>query len=283
MMTRLLRQDGYIARRSTLLWILCAAAFLICGMIRLDTDQELPVISGIGIVYAFIAADHCGSFGSSGRLDNQVIAGCPRPQIWLSSWLTLTFCCVLVLLFALGGDLAAGLLRNGVAESLTGWLICALGLILNAAAFAALYTLFGLLIAGRQASRGTVLLIVLTCVYLVFAIWGSYVDSALSEPETVPVFNLPPGVEVYVDDMDSMYVAGEMPNPDYVAEPARSKLMSLSRFLPVTQSTWYISFLYDGITSENAGIILQTFAYGFLLAAGGVAGGLLLFQQRELD
>lgn len=282
-MARLLQQDLFVARHQTLLWVVCGTVFLVCAFVRLDTDMELPVIAGIGIAYAFVAAVYFSDFGASGRLDSQIIAGNPRPQIWLSTWLTLWGCFLLILVCALAGNAAAGLLRSGLSDSLSGWLLCILGFVLNAAAFAGVYALLGFAAAGRRAGRGTLILILLITVYLVFAIWGSYIDNALAEPETVPVYDLPPGTEIAVYDMDSLYVVDEVPNPDYIAEPQRSTLESLSRFLPVTQSFWLPPFLYDELTGENAGILLEAYLYSTILGAAGAALGMLVFRRRELD
>lgn len=290
-MSLLLRQNWYIARRSRLLWIISAAMLLISAASRLEESDQMSVAPGLGIAYAFFAASYLGEAGAAGRLEEQIISGAPRPQVYMASWLTVTGCSVLILLFTMAGSLLTGfLVQNAGPLAVTAevpetqrefglWTVYTAGMILNAAGYAGLYVLAGLLIAGRGPHRGTWILIVCVCIFLVFILWGGSLSNELAEPETL----------VHVDRLPAMTANGfshvtaaarVMPNPSYVPEPHRSQVLALLRFLPPTQCTWLQDFLYGQPASD--GDIVQTYLSSVLLASGSCAAGTVLFCRRQL-
>lgn len=283
MMNRLLSQNWFLARRGTL-WVIAGVMFVVSAWGQLEYSGN-TVLPGLGVVYAFFAAEYLGEMGTSGRLDGQIIHGSSRLQVYLADFLTVLFCFWIVLGATVAGELAAAALTGALsAYNPAGWLAATGGQMLNAAAYAGLLTLAGLLLVGRQPGRGTIVLIVSICLFAAVAVWGGIVASRLDEPESLSYYEIG---EVYVDaaapsDTEE-YLAGPMLNPDFVQEPERGQLDSLVRILPVTQSLWLNGFAKSAPTQETAGPLIWTYVYALLTAAGSVAVGVLLFGRRELD
>ena len=131
-MMRLLRQNWFVARRSTLLWLLCAVMFAASFWAKSCLDAAL-ITPGLGFVYAFMAAVYLGDAGTSGRLNGQIIHGSTRTGIVTAGFLTLLVLALLILLATLAGGLAAAfLMENLDAYNPAGALLSAAGLIINA-------------------------------------------------------------------------------------------------------------------------------------------------------
>ncbi|MBD5560340.1 MAG: hypothetical protein HDQ87_08320 [Clostridia bacterium] len=284
-MKSLLSQNWFVARSSVLLWLCCAAAFVITFFVIADNGDS-QIIPGLGLVYAFFAAVYLGDAGTSGRLDGQVIHGSARFRIYLAHFITLFVCFLLILFCTLLGELAAYAVNGAFFDmSGPGLLLDTAGLLLNAAGYAAMYALIGLLTVGRRPGRGTVLLIVCVSLVLALAIWGSVIMDRLAQPEYDMVIRTGFNTEIawYGDDYPDGVEAEKVPNPYYVAEPERSRLESLTRFIPVTQCIVLHSFLDMEPTADAAGIAGEIYLYSALLTAVCSAAGIALFQRRELD
>lgn len=285
MMRRLLRQNWFVARHNVLLWIICAVTltFAACSQAFLVGSKVTP---GLGFVYAFYAAIYFGDAGTSGRLDAQLMHGASRPHVYLAQFLTLFFCCLLILAATVGGELAVISVSDELHQYvLPGILANAAGLVLNAAAYAGIFTLVGMALAGRRPGRGTLALIVSVCFVLAAAIWGSWIDSRLMEPENVAYVEMgDAAVDVYADPRYAQTLPFKSaPNPSYVHEPERSRLEALERFLPVTQCIWLANLNFAEPTAEGMRAALDTYLYSLILLLLASVSGILIFQCRQLD
>lgn len=290
-MAKLLRQNAFVARRSVLLWLLCIGMFAMSVMARAEYSNIMNIAPGLGFVYAFIAAVYLGDAGTSGRLDSQIIVGAPRFQIYLSSWLTLTGCCILILLASLAGDLAGTplALREGTADfEIWGWMVYVLSMILNAAAYAALFVFIGMLLTSRRAGRGTVTLIVCTVIVLAMAIGVQVLDNALREPKyyiETPVAGTEASFMTAVDEADLAQYAPEdvIANEDYIDEPQRTAYWNVLQAVPLSQAILMMDLPGSEPTSEVMQLIFPIWLYSGVLIVLTSALGMLLFQRRELD
>lgn len=284
-MARLLAQDWFVARRTGMLWLICAVMFAATAFSKaaLDGSNMTP---GLGFVYAFFAAVYLGDAGTSGRLDGQIIAGSSRLRVYVCALLVLLACFVLILLCTLGGELAGTALTGSLDSYVPdGYLVYAAGLVANAAAYAGIFTLIGMAVAGRRPGRGTVMLIVSICIVFGAAIWGSEIDSRLMQPEYTSHIEVGgEALDVYgtVSDTAGLPVQ-TVSNPAYVREPERSRLMTMEQFLPVSQAALLIDISCTGPTPENARTAGEISLYCVLLMLGTGAAGALLFRERELD
>lgn len=282
-MKQLLSQNWYVVRHSALLWLIVAVMFAFSAWSRLDSAGNV-ITPGLGIVYAFFAAEYFGDAGTSGRLDGRIIHGCPRARIFMADFLTILFCFWLVLAATLAGEVAAAALLQELSDyDILGWTAGTGGLMLNAAAYAGVFALAGLMLTGRRPGRGTVLLIVCLCLFAVFLVWGMNLYDALNQPEYVS----------YVEFGDATFVSGvpepdagpgrTEPNPYYVHEPERSRVEAMAQFLPVTQCLWLHDLNSIPVSAASVGVVSRLYLYALLLACGSCAAGLLLFRRRELD
>lgn len=285
MTARLLQQNIFVARRSWLLWLSCGLLFVISAAARYDTDGRLGVTPALGIVYAFFAAVYLGEAGTSGRIDGQIIRGAPRAQIYFAAWLTVTGCFVLILLCTVSGDLIGSLAAGTLSGSAVGWLIYIGAMILNAAAYAALYVFVCLLATGRGAGRPTIALIICAAVLIGMLIWVNGLQSALMEPEYYLPEAMGDDVVMYmpVDDPADLDPADLVQNPDYVPEPTRSAYWATLRFLPLAQAIMLPDIPDARPVWGDLEMAVLIMLDSCILAAACVALGTVLFARRELD
>lgn len=286
-MRHLWRQNWFVAYRSGLLWLICAVMFAFSVAVRTAAPlDQLGAVPGLGIVYAFFAASYLGDAGTSGRLDGQIICGKPRTWIFVSAWLTLLASFVLILLCTVAGDLVGGLISGSVEGYAAGWLVFLAGMIFNAAAYAALFALIGMLIVGRRPGRGTATLIVCVVVFIAMMICVNSLQDALMEPEYYAAVGSEEETLWYeypVLDISEYDPADLVENHDYVPEPLRSTYWNVLRFMPLSQAVMLLD--YPGISPDWEEMREALFLWldALVLTLGAGALGALLFQRRELD
>ena len=293
-MGSLLKQNWFVARKNFLFWLILAVLFFGSGWAALSFYSELGMVPGLGIVYAFFAAVFIGDAGSSGRLQNEIVAGFSRTAVWFSCFLTLLFCFVLMAAAAMLGDLAGTAFAGRIEvydPQLLGLIF--LSLCLNAAGFAGMFTLICLLITGRRSGRGTVMLIVCCSVFIAIGIWGGNIENALWEPEMITSYDMSE-VGIDADMIDVFYEDGEnpsglvtrqVPNPAYVGEPLRSQYEAIEDFLPVTQAIRMLQVLRsgDGPMSPEAWHALYILWLDAAILTACTAGAcVVLFRRRDL-
>lgn len=292
-MGSLLKQNWFIIRKNILLWLILIVLFLGSAWAAYDFYSELGMMPGLGIVYAFFAAVFIGDAGSGGRLQNNIISGFSRVSIYTAYFLVLLFCCVLMVAAAMLGDLAgaeaAGRPENYEPQRM---ILLFISLCINAAGYAGMFALTGLLLTGRRSGRGTIMLIICCCIFVVIGIWGGNIENALWEPEMVTYYDAQQDVGTdltqisYPDETDPEGPAAyQEPNPAYIAEPLRSQYEAIAEFLPVTQSVYMLQLLSGPDTGwpDVYSRMYTLWCYAGILAVCTTAAGILFFRRRDLN
>lgn len=284
-MGRLLHQNWFVACRTKLLWILCALVLIISAAARTDTHSSaVNAAPAIGVAYAFFAAAYLGEGAASGRQDGQIITGASRLQIYLADWLTVTGCCVLILLFMLAGDLLGAVLFGSLEGTFMSWLMYTLAMVCNACAWCALYVFVCVLIVGRKPGRSTTALIVCTVLLIAMMVWINVLENALMEPEFYTERDMGAVMmQMPVDDPDAVDPEELIPNPNYVGEPQRSMYSTTLDFLPIAQPLLLSDLPEAPFDWETVWepLLIMLDCLVLTLAAGIL--GAALFSRRELD
>lgn len=286
-MRELLSADWYMMRKQRGIWWLCLCAiglavlFAIVG--GMNAAEGYPVYMdggplGIGsMIAAAAAALLCGvSFDnafSEGTIRNKVATGRTRAQVYWASYLSCTMaavlvfaCYVLALILSVLSFVDVGREAAEITET-TLLSLCTIP------AYTALYCAV-CMIGGRK-GVGIACLVVFVAVFVV-AWW---LMMSLDEPETMEVYSWDTTeMDVVIDEHgnrmfeETAAAVDTVPNPHYVAEPARSVYTFFVNFLPAGQSMQLL------FAAEPA---LVWYDLGFCAVFCGI--GLIVLKRRDIN
>ncbi len=221
--------------------------------------QYGPVIGGVCAVVAsmFLGTDH-----SDGTIRNKIIAGHSRQAVYGANLIVCTAAGVLLAAAWCFGMLGAGLpLLGGFhtgAATVLGYLAISLFMI---AAFAAIFTLIGMLDQNKASAAVLALVVFLALLFL-----ASYCNNRLQEPE---MYRAGPLITV-----EGMELAEPALNPDYVSGTLRKVYEFIVDFLPTGQGIL--------IADMEAAHGLALPLYSAVIVAGTTAAGIFLFRRKDL-
>lgn len=307
-MSNLLAQHWFIAKKHALFWILFLFFFVGGVLSALEYGPNFSLAGGIGFALTAVTAFFISAEGTSGRLDNEIITGFSRTQIWLSNFLLVFFLGLLLLAAAAAGDFTAAALQENLDwYNLTGLGLFAAGAVLNTGAYASLYTLTLMCCVTRSSGRGIFALILCMCIFLLFLICGSILSDRLSEPPCFTYYSYGGTGDFRVDAYDSdAELPTEIPdaytwetgyvlpadiepytevNPLYVSEPLRTQYIQILQFIPLTQMTLLadLAFTAPEDNPDCFSAASTMWLDAGIIIAGCTAAGLVLFRRRNLD
>lgn len=216
----------------------------------------------IGLVTAIFTSLFVGTDYSDGTIRNKLIVGHTRIAIYLANLVTTGVAALLFCLSCLVSTLALGLPLLGapVAGLQT---LCPLlfGSLLLALAFAAIYTMVGM-VCSNKAAVAVICLVAL----MLLMIGSSWVVAMLAEPEFYENYTLTDG---------EMEVIENVRNPRYPTGVWRDVLEFLNDFLPTGQSMQY------GQMQVAHPWLLAL--WSFLIALGATLAGALMFRRKDIQ
>ena len=216
----------------------------------------------IGLVTAIFTSLFVGTDYSDGTIRNKLIVGHTRIAIYLANLVTMGAAALLFCLSCLVSTLAFGLPLLGapVAGLQT---LCPLlfGSLLLALAFAAIYTMVGM-VCSNKAAVAVICLVAL----MLLMIGSSWVVAMLTEPEFYENYTLTDG---------EMEVIENVRNPRYPTGVWRDVLEFLNDFLPTGQSMQYSQ-------TQVAHPWLMAL-WSFLIALGATLAGALVFRRKDIQ
>ena len=216
----------------------------------------------IGLVTAIFTSLFVGTDYSDGTIRNKLIVGHTRIAIYLANLVTTGVAALLFCLSCLVSTLALGLPLLGapVAGLQT---LCPLlfGSLLLALAFAAIYTMVGM-VCSNKAAVAVICLVAL----MLLMIGSSWVVAMLAEPEFYENYTLTDG---------EMEVIENVRNPRYPTGVWRDVLEFLNDFLPTGQSMQY------GQMQVAHPWLLAL--WSFLIALGATLAGALVFRRKDIQ
>ena len=216
----------------------------------------------IGLVTAIFTSLFVGTDYSDGTIRNKLIVGHTRIAIYLANLVTTGVAALLFCLSCLVSTLALGLPLLGapVAGLQT---LCPLlfGSLLLALAFAAIYTMVGM-VCSNKAAVAVICLVAL----MLLMIGSSWVVAMLAEPEFYENYSLTDG---------EMEVIENVRNPRYPTGVWRDVLEFLNDFLPTGQSMQY------GQMQVAHPWLLAL--WSFLIALGATLAGALVFRRKDIQ
>ena len=216
----------------------------------------------IGLVTAIFTSLFVGTDYSDGTIRNKLIVGHTRIAIYLANLVTTGVAALLFCLSCLVSTLALGLPLLGapVAGLQT---LCPLlfGSLLLAVAFAAIFTMVGM-VCSNKAAVAVICLVAL----MLLMIGSSWVVAMLAEPEFYENYTLTDG---------EMEVIENVRNPRYPTGVWRDVLEFLNDFLPTGQSMQY------GQMQVAHPWLLAL--WSFLIALGATLAGALMFRRKDIQ
>ena len=216
----------------------------------------------IGLVTAIFTSLFVGTDYSDGTIRNKLIVGHTRIAIYLANLVTMGAAALLFCLSCLVSTLAFGLplLGTPVAGLQT---LCPLlfGSLLLALAFAAIYTMVGMVCSNKAAVA--IICLVLLMLLMIFSSW---IVAMLAEPEFYENYALTDG---------EMEVIENVRNPRYPTGVWRDVLEFLNDFLPTGQSMQYSQ-------TQVAHPWLMAL-WSFLIALGATLAGALMFRRKDIQ
>lgn len=217
----------------------------------------------IGLVTAIFTSLFVGTDYSDGTIRNKLIVGHTRIAIYLANLVTTGVAALLFCLSCLVSTLALGLPLLGapVAGLQT---LCPLlfGSLLLALAFAAIYTMVGM-VCSNKAAVAVICLVAL----MLLMIGSSWVVAMLTEPEFYENYALTGDGEIEVIE--------NVRNPRYPTGVWRDVLEFLNDFLPTGQSMQYSQM-------QVAHPWLMAL-WSFLIALGATLAGVLVFRRKDIQ
>lgn len=226
---------------------------------RLD-DYYFNIAPMLGLFCAVFSSLFLGTEYSDGTIRNKLVVGRTRNQIYLAN-LSVTFCAALLFTAAwlIGG--LVGIPALGLWQIPPAGLAVLLTLsILSAAAFSAIFTCAGMLLANRAANAVFSMLLFLGLLLL-----ASFLYNGLCEPELFSGVVITSG---------GMQMGEPSPNPSYIGGSLRKIYEFLLDFLPTGQ----------GILMANTEI---AHPLRMALSSAGITGavtlaGLFFFRRKDL-
>ena len=216
----------------------------------------------IGLVTAIFTSLFVGTDYSDGTIRNKLIVGHTRIAIYLANLVTTGVAALLFCLSCLVSTLALGLPLLGapVAGLQT---LCPLlfGSLLLAVAFAAIFTMVGMVCSNKAAVA--IICLVLLMLLMIFSSW---IVAMLAEPEFYENYALTDG---------EMEVIENVRNPRYPTGVWRDVLEFLNDFLPTGQSMQY------GQMQVAHPWLLAL--WSFLIALGATLAGALVFRRKDIQ
>ena len=270
-MRKLLRADLFCLRRSRVLWLCMAAAFVISAifLLRLSTDNEnmrtlddafLQLLPFLPILHAAFVGLFLGMEYQDGTLRNKLIVGHSRGEVYGAYLITSIVGCFAILL-AWAASAVIGVIKFGWFAAPAGTLLLhAAVILLLTAATAAIMTLICLLVSNRAISAVAAILLSLAILIL-----GSSFYNALCEPEMT---------SAAVMTANGFEIGEPTPNPYYISGPLRAAYQFAVDALPSGQA---ILLANQELTrpvlslAASAGLILLT-----------SAAGMLVFRRKDL-
>lgn len=275
-MSKLLSANFLRLRHSRLFWAGMLLMFLF-GLLPVLSQYNMHVRYGydtvldstlfsytilIGLVTAIFTSLFVGTDYSDGTIRNKLIVGHTRIAIYLANLVTTGVAALLFCLSCLVSTLALGLPLLGapVAGLQT---LCPLlfGSLLLALAFAAIYTMVGM-VCSNKAAVAVICLVAL----MLLMIGSSWVVAMLTEPEFYENYTLTDG---------EMEVIENVRNPRYPTGVWRDVLKFLNDFLPTGQSMQYSQ-------TQVAHPWLMAL-WSFLIALGATLAGALMFRRKDIQ
>lgn len=256
--------------KNKLFWI-CSATMLAIGLALpfvTDKDTKLERIFFVftiivGIFSAVFTGLFIGTEYGDGTMKNKLIIGHSRVSIYLSN---LFICAVAGIFMQICFTLAicaVGIPRLGMPELKFSVLFFQYFIsILSTVAFAAIYTMFGMLISTR--SIGVVISILLAIFLTFFAV---YCNSSLHEPAYFDSYS-------YSDSSGNTIHESESPNPHYLSGTKREIYQFIYDFQPMGQSLQLTTL---EMTNLNR---LPLYSIAIILLTTG--GGLIFFRKKDI-
>lgn len=270
-MRKLLRADLFCLRRSRVLWLCMAAAFVISAifLLRLSTDNEnmrtlddafLQLLPFLSILHAAFIGLFLGIEYQDGTMRNKLVVGHSRRAVYGAYLITGTVGCFAILL-AWAASVVIGVVKFGWFAAPAGTLLLYSAVILLlTAAEAAILTLLCLLVTNRAVSGVAAILLALALLIL-----GSSFYNALCEPETIsPAIMTENGFEIGEPE----------PNPDYISGTLRTVYQFAVDALPSGQA-----ILLANQELARPGLSLDASA-GLILLVSAI--GMAIFRRKDL-
>ena len=259
--------------RSKLFWLSCAfvattTVIAIWTRYNERVQWDYPsVIDGAFMYYvvfiAILIPLVCGQFigvdYNDGTVRNKLICGHGRGAVYLSNLILCSAASLIMCTAAIAPGLALGLpLLGGFNMGWTRAILFFVGVYTLALAWAALFTLFSMLVNRRIAAM---------LLALAMLAAGAYLEGRLEAGPTIPGFTVIVNGEVEE--------AEEYPNPDYLPEgPVRDAFQFLSDLTPGGQTLQHIE--------QRAKQPEKLMAYDAVLFVIATGAGLLLFKHKNL-
>ena len=216
----------------------------------------------IGLVTAIFTSLFVGTDYSDGTIRNKLIVGHTRIAIYLANLVTTGVAALLFCLSCLVSTLALGLpLLGAPVAGLQTLCLLLFGSLLLAVAFAAIFTMVGM-VCSNKAAVAVICLVAL----MLLMIGSSWVVAMLAEPEFYENYTLTDG---------EMEVIENVRNPRYPTGVWRDVLEFLNDFLPTGQSMQYSQ------TQVAHPWLLAL--WSFLIALGATLAGALVFRRKDIQ
>ena len=216
-MRKLLRADLFRLRRSRVLWLCMAAAFVFSTffLLRLGTDNEsmrtlddafLQLFPFLSILHAAFIGLFLGVEYQDGTIRNKLIAGHSRGKVYGAYLITAVMGCFAILL-AWVASVVIGVVKFGWFAAPAGTLLlCTAAILLLTMAEAAILTLLCLLVTNRAVSGVAAILLAFALLLL-----GSSFYNALCEPEmTSAAVMTANGFEIGEPEPNPYYISGTL-------------------------------------------------------------------------
>ena len=217
----------------------------------------------IGMVTAIFTSLFVGTDYSDGTIRNKLIVGHTRIAIYLANLVTMGAAALLFCLSCLTSTLAFGLPLLGTpVTGLQTLCLMLFGSLLLALAFAAIYTMVGMVCSNKAAVA--IICLVLLMLLMIFSSW---IVAMLAEPEFYENYALTGEGE--------MEVIENVRNPRYPTGVWRDVLKFLNDFLPTGQSMQYSQM-------QVAHPWLMAL-WSFLIALGATLAGALMFRRKDIQ
>lgn len=221
----------------------------------------------IGILAAAVLSFFLGTEYNDGTIRNKLVIGHKRYKVYLSSLILSMSVLLLLNLSCMAASCLLGIPLLGFFYEANLHLIwTALGIsIFTYMAYAAVYTLFGMLIHNRSVSA----IICIIGMTVMFCLSG-YIRAGLSEPEYYEDY----GYTFNGEEMEEIAPEDKTPNPYYLRGRKREVYDFINDFLPTGQSL------------QTAGLFIEHVyrlpMYSLLIVLTTTGAGICLFRKKDI-
>ncbi len=283
-MSKLLRADFTRLMKTKIFWICIAVmagyapVLAVCiyeGMKRsggaAGFDQYFFSACGLtgyipiaGLLMAAFCSVFIGSDFSDGTIRNKLVSGCSRNAIYLSHLITCAAAGICMLAAYWLPALAAGMPFLGTFR-MEGWIVFRMILagILAIAAYAAVFTMMGMMIQNKTT---TAILSLIGVIFVMFTVL--FLISRINEPEFIDQ------VIYDINQIGSPESALTVPNPNYLTPAQRAAAQFVVDLLPTGQS------LQIGSAQVRNLWRLPLYALGVIAVTG--FSGICVFRKKDL-